>query len=200
MYVRDIFGYDLPTIYEIHGQDTYRLKEISLPKRAVVLDVGAHIGSFSVAIHSKFPDAVITAFEPHPSNFRLLQENAPFARCIPKAVSGVAGKAFLTDHKASASYALSLSETDTPVDTVSLGDYLREVPRVDLMKVDIEGAEKDVFEHLEPELLSKVDRIMMEIHPPHAVAWFTERFKAAGFVVIAKNDLLFANRQKVQIT
>lgn len=195
MYVRDIFGYDLPIIYEIFGQDTYCLKELPLPKRATVLDVGAHIGSFSVAVHSRFPDAAITAFEPHPDNFRLLQKNAPFARCLPKAVAGTPGKAFLANHKASASY--FLSDAGTPVDAVSIGDYLREAPRVDLMKVDIEGAEKSVFEHLEPELLAKVDRIIMEVHPPHTKEWFAERFEAAGFVVTIKNDLLFADRQKI---
>ncbi len=195
MYIRDIFGDDLPIIYELYSRDVYHLRNLSLPKEAVVFDVGAHIGSFPVAIHSIFPDAHITAFEPHPDNFFFLKKNAKFASCINVAVTSYEGEAHLGDHKAPSSYALG--DYGILVKTVTLDSYAAAVSRIDLLKVDVEGAEKDIFEHITPSVLAKTNRIMMEIHPPHDSDWFVKLFKRNGFVVSVENDILFAERKYV---
>lgn len=196
MQIRDIFGVDLAIIRELFGQDVYNLRELSLPKDAVVLDVGAHIGSFSAAIHSKFADARITAFEPHPDNFIFLQKNAPFAECVNVAVAGHEGEAYLGDHRASSSYALG--DSGLAVKTVTLESYMCAVPRIDLLKVDVEGSEKDIFENLNPSLLMRVDRIFMEIHPPHKNEWFVSLLENAGFQVSLEDNILFATRENIQ--
>ncbi len=193
MHVRDIFAYDVPIIYEIFGQDIYHIKNLTLPQEAIVFDVGAHIGSFSVAIHSRFPDARITAFEPHPDNFVFLQKNAPFAKCINIAVAGSEGEAHLGDHHASSSYALG--DTGIMVKTVMLGVYIDVVPCVDLLKVDVEGAEKEIFESLTPAQLAKIDKVMMEIHSPHKKEWFVSLFEDSGFKVVLEDAILFAARK-----
>lgn len=192
MYVRDIFGYDLPIIYEVFGKDVYHLQELDLPSNATVFDVGAHVGSFAVAVYARFPDARITAFEPHPDNFAFLAKNAPFAVCVNKAVAGESGTVHLGDHKASSSYALG--DTGIPVEAVTLDSYIQPLTKIDLLKVDVEGAEKDIFNHLSPESLAKVDRIMMEVHPPHAIVSFAERFRDAGLSVSIEGDILSARR------
>ena len=194
MHIRDIFGYDLPILYEIFTQDVYHLRKLMLPEQAVVFDVGAHIGSFSAAVHSRFADAHITAFEPHPDNFAYLQKNAPFALCINKAIAGSAGTVHLGDHEASSSYALS--DSGIAVEAVTLGSYIAQVPRVDLLKVDVEGVEKEIFEHLEPDMLAKVEKVMMEIHPPHKKEWFVALLEKAGFEVTLEEDILFAARKR----
>ncbi len=190
MHIRDVFGYDLPICYEVFTQDVYHLQKLMLPEKAVVFDVGAHIGSFSVAVNSRFPDAYVTAFEPHHDNFAYLQKNAPFALCINKAISGSAGMVHLRDHEASSSYAIG--DSGIAVEAVTLGSYVAQVPHVDLLKVDVEGAEKDIFEHLESDMLVKVERVMMEIHPPHKKEWFVVLLEKAGFEVILEDDILFA--------
>lgn len=195
MYIRDIFSYDIPIINELYAQDIYKLHSLSLPNAPTILDVGAHIGSFSVAIHTRYPDAVITAFEPHPSNFSFLKKNAPFAKCVNAAVSSNEGEAHLGDHKASSAYALS--DSGIIVKTVTLDSYINSANHIDLLKVDVEGAEKDIFEHLEPEMLKRINKIMMEIHPPHKTEWFSSLFKRAGFSVIVENSMLFAERKQV---
>ncbi len=192
MHVRDIFGDDLPIIYEMYAQDVYHLHELKLPKNATVFDVGAHIGSFSVAIHTRFADAHITAFEPHPNNFIFLKKNAPFAQCVQAAVAGTEREVHLGDHRASSAYALS--DSGITVQAVTLDSYIRKVSKVDLLKVDVEGAEKYIFEQLTPESLAKIDKIRMEIHPPHAKDWFVTLFEKADFIVQLKDDILFADR------
>lgn len=194
MQVRDIFGYDLPIVYEIFKQDTYHLRKISLPSQATIYDIGAHIGSFSVAAHSYFPDAHIVAFEPHPENFNFLQKNAPFAVCVNRAVVGIARSVHLGDHIASSSYALS--DTGVGVEAVTLDAYIQAVSRIDLLKMDVEGSEKDIFEHLSPDLLGKINRIIMEIHPPHTTEWFAKLFIESGFSVTLEDNILFAVRNK----
>lgn len=196
MHIRNIFGYDLPILYEIFTKDEYNLNNLILPHGAVVFDVGAHIGSFSVAVHDKYTDAVLIAFEPHPDNFAFLQKNAPFARCINKAIAGSAGTVHLGDHEASPSYALS--DSGIAVEAVTLGSHIAQVPHVDLLKVDVEGAEREIFENLEPDMLAKVDRIVMEIHSPHKGEWFVLLFEKAGFEVAIKDNILFATRKGVR--
>jgi FkbM family methyltransferase len=49
---------------------------------------------------------------------------------------------------------------------IALADILDDVPRVDLMKIDVEGSEFALFaEDRERPWLHKVDRIAMEVHP-----------------------------------
>lgn len=194
MHIRDVFGYDLPILYEIFGNDVYHLDGLHLPRNAAVLDVGAHIGSFSAKMHHLFPGAHITAFEPHPDNFAFLKKNAPFADCVNKAVAGTPGTVYLGDHVASSSYALG--DKGIPVDAVTLDSYIASASRIDLLKVDVEGAEKDIFEHLPLDLLMKVDRIAMEVHPPHDMGWFVSMFESAGFDVMHEDVILFASRKE----
>lgn len=40
-----------------------------------IVDVGAHVGSFTVLCHEWWPEAKIVAVEPHPESFELLKRN-----------------------------------------------------------------------------------------------------------------------------
>ena len=53
---------------------------------------------------------------------------------------------------------------DVPV--VTLKDFFakQRITKVDLVKMDIEGAEYDIMYHIEDDILRKIDRISMEYH------------------------------------
>ncbi len=195
--IRDIFSSDLSIISEVFGQDVYRLGTLQLPPTPVILDVGAHIGAFSVAAHSHFKNARIIAFEPHPDNFVYLQRNAPFVQAVNAAITNTEGKAYLdSENRAASAYALG--DRGLVVETKSLRPYIEREKRVDLLKVDIEGAERGVFEGLSPELLFKLDRIFMEVHRPEDFSWFNAHFKANGFKVEVNDGILFASKTDAQ--
>src|SRR3972149_3504792 len=68
-----------------------------LGKNPVVVDVGAHIGDFSLFMAHKIPGARILAYEPEPENFALLLENIQanlFEQIVPfrQAISDKSGE------------------------------------------------------------------------------------------------------------
>jgi FkbM family methyltransferase len=125
-----------------------------LPSDGVFLDVGANIGIHTLAIGSHVSaGGAVVAFEPHPTNHRLLRhnirqnhmhhvvaENLGLADS-PSVLTGTA-----TENGGNWSLA-SQGEYRFEVRLVRLDDYLNEnpLPRIDLMKIDVEGAEVHVL-------------------------------------------------------
>ncbi|KAG6002037.1 hypothetical protein E4U21_003551, partial [Claviceps maximensis] len=66
--------YETRSIYtEIFQDKCYDVE--ALPRDAVVMDVGAHVGLFSIYMSGKYPAARITAFEPAPETAQTLRRN-----------------------------------------------------------------------------------------------------------------------------
>src|ERR1017187_3034714 len=83
---------DLDVIDEVVTRDMYgmRMYAKSYPAPSLVLDIGAHIGSFCVLSKPLGPDVPVIAFEPNPESFELLQANTsewPDVTCVNAAVS-----------------------------------------------------------------------------------------------------------------
>ncbi|MFF8827755.1 FkbM family methyltransferase [Streptomyces sp. NPDC015131] len=85
---------------EIFVRRAYLPDGTTLPRDAVVFDVGANIGVYSLFVRAECPDAVIHAFEPLPPVFARLAENmAAFgvpARLHPCALGDAEGEAAFT--------------------------------------------------------------------------------------------------------
>lgn len=185
-YVRDIHSIDVTTVRHILRDDEYAIWKLSLPEHAVVFDIGANIGTFCIGIHHRFPSARITAYEPHPDNFRMLSMNAPFATLIQKAATEKTGTVHLEDSTNDFVQLQVVSSGGIKVASQSLDDILKEVPRVDLLKIDIEGSEYGLLNAASPETLAKVQRIVMELHMvPNfdEVAWAESLLKTNGFKI-----------------
>ncbi len=119
------------------------------------VDVGAHIGWYSlIAACAVGENGRVYAFEPDPSNFDLLKKNIVVndyegrAILVRKAVSETAGVVSLfpgkDDSGGSSLYATPGAGTrSVEVETITLDDFFAKQnwPKVDLMKMDIEGAE-----------------------------------------------------------
>ncbi len=60
---------------EIFQQDLYFRRGIALPSQAIVFDVGANIGMFSLRVNASWPDATVFAFEPSPICAEALRRN-----------------------------------------------------------------------------------------------------------------------------
>jgi FkbM family methyltransferase len=216
---------DTYTLNEIFVEDEYRLGAPSTGEAAEklswVIDVGAHIGLFSLRIAPR-ADRVLS-FEPHPENFALLERNLSgpaFAHVERRnvAVSDRPGtlRLFLGGKNTGghSAYPVHASSPGTYVDVpcVSLVDELeaRGVRRIDFLKVDCEGGEYRIFEGLAAWGLSRIDEIAMEYHaaPPgspatHSGEGLERLLSDAGFRVerVPNNDpgygVLFATRDPV---
>lgn len=142
-------------------------------KEPRILDCGANIGLPILYWKSLFPTARITAFEPDPGAFSALQANVrrwhlDDVDLIPKAVW--IDRAQYTFVRDKADAGRLIGSEDTPaidvreritVETVRLRDLL--VEPVDLLKLDVEGAEVDILEDCADQL-GLVDRIFVEYH------------------------------------
>ena len=117
-----------------------------------VLDIGANIGYYTLIFaKSVGPEGRVVAFEPDPTNFDLLQQNIALngyknATVAQKAVynQNCPIELFLnednkSDHRI---YRTDPRQPSVPIEAVRLDDYFRHAdPRIDLIKIDIQGAE-----------------------------------------------------------
>ena len=188
-------------VYEIQVEDTYRLAWFTAGFDAapVVVDIGAHIGTFSLALTSMFPDAEVAAFEPAPTTFAFLQRNLAANKCTrvhahQLAVSDHGGTIDFTDNGAGSvlNGITNPGGTSTTVGAVSLSDALAQAgPTVDLLKFDAEGAEYDAVLGTPVDALARVRRAVIEYHdvPGHSWVELREHLSAAGLEVVAQEEV-----------
>lgn len=196
MWVRDIFSVDVEVLKEVFINDVYDRTNLALPSNAIVVDIGANIGSFSAAVHFQYPNAVVSSYEPHPISFLLLKKNAPFATTYQKAVMGKSGVVQIQNLGPSMSRRI-VPSGGIPVEAVTLDDVLKDLLVVDLLKVDVEGSEYDIFNNTSPQTLEKIRKIFVEVHAKEERDWFFGFFKTNGFKgqwSIKDPDILIAER------
>lgn len=163
-------------ISEVYA-DNYTPKGFEIGESDAVVDIGAHIGVFSLFASKLASKGRVYALEPEPQNFSLLKENIALNGAGNVTALNAAGarstskRAFFLSGDNTGRHSLYRELTGTPekilvVDTVSLADFLKNnnLKKIDLLKIDCEGAE---FEFLEqsPELLEKISKISLEVHP-----------------------------------
>ena len=144
----------------------------TLPR--IIVDAGANIGLSAVFFANKYPDAAIFAVEPEESNFQLLKRNVsryPQIRPLHMALWGESRQIHLID-PGDGHHGFQTVKADEvgngqrrKVQAITMEDLITrlELNYVDILKVDIEGAEKEVFENS----LGWIDRvgvIMVELH------------------------------------
>ena len=150
---------------EIFADEAYRFKANSA--EPVILDCGANIGSSLVYFRQNYPKARIIAFEADPDIGLILKQNLLTNQIenidiVNKAVwINDAGIDFGSGEADSASL---FSETNRRrVPSVRLRDYLLRESRVDMLKIDIEGAETDVLIDCR-DALTNVHNLFIEYH------------------------------------
>jgi FkbM family methyltransferase len=132
-----------------------------------IVDGGANVGVSVVYFKRSYPNARIVAFEPDPEAFALLERNVKRrgytgVRLAPQALAADAGMApFVAEGSYAGRLARAGEAARSGVPTARLRPCLEE--RVDLLKLNIEGAETEVLTDC-ADLLANVDRIVVEYH------------------------------------
>lgn len=188
-------------VFEIFVEDEYRLDWFlrGLSERPVVLDVGAHVGCFSVAVAHRLPDALIVAYEASPSTARFLHRNIvengidDRARVNNLAVQGESGELEIADNGAGSGHNgvlhLPTSVGRVRVRSVSMAEALHVTGRsAELVKIDTEGGEYDMVLGSQPGDWAGVRRVVLEYHdlPGHDWAELERFFDAAGLHVVRR--------------
>jgi FkbM family methyltransferase len=144
-----------------------------LEEGMVFLDVGAHIGKYAVRAAVKVGDSGrVVAVEPDRDNFQLLVKNIALnglRNCIPLRIAAYSSEGEITLFKGPSSAEHSTSEDfgkgSYKVRARVLDNVLTEigVAGLDLIKIDVEGAEIDVLRGLEGTLRKGKARLIMEV-------------------------------------
>jgi FkbM family methyltransferase len=149
-------------------QDKQYVPEASDFSPATIVDVGAHIGMASILFAHKYPSATIIAIEPEPSNFTALVRNTfPYTNIVPiqAALWKENGHVSLGKSKAHPKGAFEVVEGGAErVRAITMETLMREmgISSIDLLKMDIEGAEREVFKDCA--WIKHVGVIAIELH------------------------------------
>ena len=135
----------------------------------VVVDAGANIGLTSLLFARHYPKATVVAVEPDEENFRLLSINtASCSNIVPvrAAVWNRHAQLKVRD-PGNRSWALQTEEVtnagESSCAAITLADIRERWGKIDLLKLDIEGAEWPLFE-TDPTWVREVGVIVVELH------------------------------------
>lgn len=165
----------VPLLLEIFVDRAYDREPVALRAGDVVVDIGAHAGTFALYAVARGARRVI-AYEPSPVNVaharRNLERNGARAvELVEAAVAAEEGTALLGLARYSVGNVL-LGTVDEPTErsvevrTTTLAGIFADhgIERVDYLKIDCEGSEGALFAAAPADVLERIDRIALEYH------------------------------------
>jgi FkbM family methyltransferase len=196
-----------PIIVRSHSSDVVVYEDVLLKRQydvsltfppEIIVDAGANVGITSVYYANKYPQAKIYAIEPEPSNFELLVRNtAKYSAIVPIQAALWSGDGHVSlderDHNGRPGGAWSFFVSESKgksVRAITVQTLMIEngLSVIDILKMDIEGAEKEVFEKCD--WLSTVRVLAIELH---------DRFKPGCSDVVTSATQEFTKTQHGEV-
>lgn len=152
--------------YEIFFKEYYRFNT-NTPKPRII-DIGSNVGLSILYFSKEYPNAVITGYEADPTIYSYLKQNLEAAITFPveiiqKAV-WIHNEGIMLNQEGADGGSIVLDGVNKiEVPSISLLDILQKEHSVDMIKMDIEGAEIDVLIHAASHLY-KVQSMFIEFH------------------------------------
>ena len=183
---------------EVITNDSYKVKELSErdPNIEYIVDIGGNIGAFSKQVSTFFPNAKVIVCEPESELMKYAKENTDHKLIyVEKAIIGdesldevefsickwegnhhVKGRFRMDTYGVPEVGSEILYDITVPATT--LGKIIAEnnFPRVDLLKMDTEGAEPEIIESIKP-WLKNIRHIVAEWHSQDDLARLKEALK-----------------------
>src|ERR1700751_4342148 len=172
-----VWGYSYYSLYflfkEVFITNEYFF--IASTSSPVIIDCGANIGMSVLYFKKLYPSASIIAFEANQHVYRLLEENIRTNKLTDVELHNVA----LYDEETEISFFIdnnigsflgSVREDrggnrEMRISTQKLSAYLKNIPSVDLIKIDVEGAEIQILNDLfHTSMIGKAKEYIIEYH------------------------------------
>ena len=137
------------------------------PENPIILDCGANVGSSVAFFKREYPHAHITAYEADKAIFSYLEENVKRNNfhditLINKAI-WTHNEGIEIGSEGADGGGIFSEEKRHQVDSIRLSEELEKFKTIDLLKIDIEGAETEVIKDCEHEL-HRIHHIFIEYH------------------------------------
>jgi FkbM family methyltransferase len=177
---------DVSTLLVVFGRRDYG----KIPKNAICIDVGAHLGSFSLYAVSSGA-ASVYSYEPDPVLFNTLLRNVETnhlgSRIFPCEAAVVGARTssvtFYPEGNASGHVnPMPGDDAGIPVKALTLTEIVEgnKLERVDVLKLDCEGSEYDIVFGTAPEIWRRIERVRLEYHFGRADE-LKKHFNALGY-------------------
>lgn len=175
MFLRSRYDWDASTLNEVYFKDIYE-RHHKLRQGDIVVDVGAHIGTFTLkALRTVGSSGFVVGVEPASKNFRLLSRNVAANSMQNVAIfnvglGGEPGRAELNLYKRGGENSVFKRETPPAaveaiqIDTLDSIANRLSLSHVDFVKIDVEGFELEVLKGGKNVLARHHPSIAMETH------------------------------------
>ncbi len=170
-------GTDIRVAYEIFTTAELSMEWPLPDPPQMIIDGGANVGYATLALKARWPDSSIIAVEPDAGNFAILKRNCASLSSIQLVEKGIWGASCLLRVRPESkreAWALQFEPVtnggEGGIPAESIPTLLAQIPsgHCDLLKLDIEGAETNVFQQNDLSWINKVSVILIETHGPSA--------------------------------
>ena len=174
-----------------------------------ILDCGSYVGLSAIFFALKYPQAHIVCLEPSPENFEILKLNTrclPNVTCINKALwSEETTLQLFYDAKDAWGTRVNESpkntKSDSLTETVTIAGVMKEFEwsEIDILKIDIEGSEKQVFSENTNNWIGCVKTVMCELHDgfiPGCTEAYVNLFSRSGYRSFTSGEFRCFQRQE----
>jgi FkbM family methyltransferase len=152
--------------------EDYEVSGFNINNEDIVIDIGAHIGLFSLFVSQYCKNGKIFSYEPIEKNFRILKENIELNKIknviyFNSAVSNQSNKLKIFIDSDDSAHSIFESDRDfIEVNSTTIKSIFDEnkIKKCNLLKLDCEGAEYQIIESIPKEYFLKIDKMIIEYH------------------------------------
>ncbi|HEY8659590.1 MAG TPA: FkbM family methyltransferase [Hanamia sp.] len=161
-----------------------------------MIDAGAYIGDTSAYFLSRFPLLKVIALEPNPLSYELANVNLiPYGERVILLQKGLYSNEQELCFSGEETGA-SIAEIGIKISCTTILSLLKQysIPRLDILKMDIEGAEEAIFLAHPKNWLDRINLLILEIHAPHIKSLVSEVLNKNGFSMKQYRSLWYCRR------
>ena len=207
-----------PVYFRGIASDVFMFEQIFIDKQydievpftpKLIIDLGANVGYASILYANRYPDAKIFAIEPDTGNYETAGKNvAPYPNItlINGAVWHASENINLIDSgHGEAAYMIKPGEGENMVKAYTIQQIMKimEVDSIDILKIDIEGAEKEIFEKGAEAWIPVTKLIIVETHDRYkkgtSAAIFNTMGKYDFSLELSGENLILYNNALVKV-
>src|SRR5262249_11514053 len=199
--------------YRVHSSDINVLQQVFLRGEydcvsqetnvEFIVDCGANIGCTSAFFLGKYPKSKIVAIEADAGSIDICRRNLePYgsrARIVHGGVWPRSEPLMVVRGAAEFGFSVRPCRSGEPkeIDAVSLIEIAGQSPskRIDILKIDIEGSEAEIFSSGFEPWLTRTGTVVIETHGPECREVFLQAARSCGFQVKSAGSVMVARQQ-----